>query len=503
MQNGNWDALMYTTVFLMMVWMAGRTCKLFLLPPIVGEIIIGIVMGPHVLDIMSHSESAETILSTFGTIGVTMIIMESGMHVNFNKVYRLGWRVWSIGLIGTLVPMGIGILSFYLFSNSIYPDAFVSAIIITPASVGVSLRVLISMRKLNTDFGQAIIIAAYEDDLGSLILFIILRNVSQDGAKPIDVILPVMSALVFVIGAGLASVYIAPALFHHILKHFEHRPDHSYYLRDDIHMTLMFVILAFFIVAGHYVGSHLLGAFLAGVVMSRVVRTFLLWETQVKSVMSWLLRLFFSATVAFSIPIDVMMSWDVVWKGFIVGIICVVVKIIPTLHLSSPNRWIVGIALVGRGEFSYIIAEYAITEELITYTMYSVIVWGLLISTLIAPIVLQILLRRVNTHHITSQTVGKRSACRMVMEGHTHIGIPKEISDIIDRLGFDIADAQIQDDQRVIKESYIIYPHNPNELITEEHYDEIREAIQNAYNDPKMQVYFEPIQLIHEGLVTF
>ena len=163
--------------------------------------------------------------------------------------------------------------------------------------------------------------------------------------------------------------------------------------------------------------------------MSRVVRTFLLWETQVKSVMSWLLRLFFSATVAFSIPIDVMMSWDVVWKGFIVGIICVVVKIIPTLHLSSPNRWIVGIALVGRGEFSYIIAEYAITEELITYTMYSVIVWGLLISTLIAPIVLQILLRRVNTHHITSQTVGKRSACRMVMEGHTHIGIPKEISD--------------------------------------------------------------------------
>lgn len=74
MGNSEWENLAFTTVFLASIYLVGRLAKAVMLPPIVGEIIIGIVLGPYVLNIVPFSDIEEgSIFSVFGNLGVVLL----------------------------------------------------------------------------------------------------------------------------------------------------------------------------------------------------------------------------------------------------------------------------------------------------------------------------------------------------------------------------------------------------------------------------------------------
>ena len=90
-----------------------------------------------------------------------------------------------------------------------------------------------------------------------------------------------------------------------------------------------------------------------------VPRSMLVWKRQVKRIANWLVRLFFAATVAFAIPVSVMMSPAAIWKGMVVGAVaCVLTKTVSGVFVGE-TRWVVGWAMVGRGEFAYLVADTA------------------------------------------------------------------------------------------------------------------------------------------------
>lgn len=65
---------------------------------------------------------------------------------------KLGLPVIIIGVTGTIFPIGLGLLALWLMGIDIFPGGIAAAIAIAPASVGISLRVLLNFRKLNSDF---------------------------------------------------------------------------------------------------------------------------------------------------------------------------------------------------------------------------------------------------------------------------------------------------------------------------------------------------------------
>ena len=52
--------------------------------------------GVHIPDIWSFA----------GTVGVTLLIMESGMHINFDKVRQIGGKALVVAIIGTPLSLG-------------------------------------------------------------------------------------------------------------------------------------------------------------------------------------------------------------------------------------------------------------------------------------------------------------------------------------------------------------------------------------------------------------
>jgi len=254
-----WLLTLQTVLFIFAIWAAGDFSKAFLLPPIISEILIGIIMGPHVLNIVPFTDVSETSLfSVLGTLGVTLLIAHLGLHVNVAKIKTIGLKASIIGVIGTILPTSLGMLLFWAFGYKLYPEAFIGGIAITPASVSVAMRVLFSMRKLNTIYGQTILTAAYIDDFLSIMLFIFITNITLKTPSFVNTGLPIIGAFLF---AGIAIVFaltFMPIYINKVLDCLAQKCE-NFNNRDKIHMMAFFIFLIGYSIIGHYIGSHLLG----------------------------------------------------------------------------------------------------------------------------------------------------------------------------------------------------------------------------------------------------
>jgi Kef-type K+ transport system membrane component KefB len=488
-----WIVLLQTVAFMFAIWFAGDISKYLLLPPIISEIIVGVILGPEIFNIVpfvNHSETSVFVI--LGTIGVTLLIMHSGIHANIKKIKIIGKKASLIGIIGTLVPMTMGFAVFWLLGYRSFEQSFIACISITPASVSIAMRALMSLRKLNTSYGQAILTAANIDDFLAILLFIGLNNMTKDNITFVSAGLPILGAIIFVIIGIVLAVYVFPSFLNNML--FKITKKWKIHIRDKIHMVLLFVLLICYSVIGHYIGSHYIGAFLAGLTFSQVQRSIILWRLNIKPIMSWLLRFFFAATVAFKIPVTILFTSNAWWQGIIIAGVCIVSKLVSALHMGK-NKWIIGWALVSRGEFSFLIAEFALEEQIIDQELFSVIVWGLIISTLIAPIVLQYNIKKQTNVNVIDD---HRVSYQLILEGNHHDGILFEVFNTIANEGYFLTDAVINTDGINDKDVIMIRKNN-NDNITDDDLVELTKVLDDAVADPYIKIMFKSIEKVREG----
>jgi Kef-type K+ transport system membrane component KefB len=88
-------------------------------PPLVGEILIGVLLGPTVLgralpelqqaifpvDVIQHS-----MLETVSWFGVLFLLLETGLEVDASAAWRQRGPALRIGIIGVIVPLALGTL---------------------------------------------------------------------------------------------------------------------------------------------------------------------------------------------------------------------------------------------------------------------------------------------------------------------------------------------------------------------------------------------------------
>lgn len=478
-----------TSIFFSIIWAVSRTFKAIELSPLPGEILAGYLLGPKNLDFVPFTqEDTESLLSVLGNIGVNLIIVESGLHVNLKKLRLIGVKALLIGILGTIIPIGLGMLVLWLLDFNVYPEAFTSAIILTPASVSVAIRTLISTNTLNSTFGQAIVMAAYVDDFLAIIAFIVIKNLNNGTIKFMTVGFPILMCLIFIVVGLLLAAYVYPIIIPKFLKLFEHNRSRSFELRDEIHICIMFFVIGIYYYVGDLIGSSLLGSFLAGVSFFKVRRSMLLWRMYIKMILSWLVRLFFSATIAFLIPGSSMIKLEIILKGLIVGVVCIVSKLLATLHMGK-DKFIIGWALVSRGEFSFLVAEFAIEKNIIDDNQLSILVWGLLLSTFISPIVLKCLINRRKKNTKLDEHIHQGSYL-MTVTGNHHQDLLEEVTRVLHDIGFDIETITVNSDGDHDQELIKVKPRNRE---TEIDVNNIKKEILEAVNDDNMILTFVPV----------
>merc|ERR1719424_2284090 len=197
--------------------------------------------------------------------------------------------------------------------------------------------------------------------------------------------LPAIIGVIAMTGTVIfAATYAEPVILG-IVAMAPKKPEKKLSPEDELLFFVMMVMVIVFGTGFFYTGTHLWGCFMAGMCLAKLHVAHHVWVKQTKRVTSWMIRIFFACTVAFSIPIGQLLSLEAFWKGTIMGIgPCIATKVLCAFW-TGKMKFIIGWAMVGRAEFAYLIAQLAASSNMMSAEVFSVVIWSLLYATVFAP----------------------------------------------------------------------------------------------------------------------
>jgi len=293
--------------------------------------------------------------------------------------------------------------------------------------------------------------------------------------------------LVFVFGSIPISIYIVPVVLDKI-KH-KIRPNTGEHLEmhDEVMLFCLFSTAILLSYLSSLFSSPLLGMFTTGVLYCKVISTHKVWKHQIKRIYHWLKRIFFSASIGFSIPVKSMVSARSFGLGFLlsaIGGICG--KLLPCLILKE-NKFLVGWAMAARGEFGFLMANtyYQITyndSKVFSEKNYSIVLWSLMITCFTAPLIFQQLIKRRQKQK--KPQVKRKFSIRIF--GERHHSMQKDLKDALENMHLELTHLT-QDNKEGNQVEFVLKVSGGAKE------EEIRDKLQKALGDNSESIIFEDV----------
>src|SRR5437763_8067714 len=165
-------------LFAIFVWakIFGELFERLSLPAVLGEILAGIVLGPHATQLITPSEN----IYAFAELGAIFVLFTAGLETSPQDLLRVGRESLRVALAGVIVPFVLGFLYMRLRGDATHEAIFVAAAMVA-TSVAITARVLSDMHLLNARFARIIIGAAVFDDILGMILLAIVSGMATGG----------------------------------------------------------------------------------------------------------------------------------------------------------------------------------------------------------------------------------------------------------------------------------------------------------------------------------
>jgi Kef-type K+ transport system membrane component KefB len=361
-------------------------------PPVVGELLAGIVLGPTALGWLEPSQ----VIRMLAEIGIILLLFEAGLETDIRQLARSGGKALAVAFSGFVWPFVLGFLvSFWFFGRPLLESLFIGGTL-TATSIGITIRVLTDLRRQHAHEAQLVLGAAVIDDILGVVLLALLYEFSTGGG------INLMNAgrvLLFIAIFFLLAPIVA-RLISLIIRRFEQVSQMPGLIPSSV-----ICLVLFFAWLSHKVGApELLGGFAAGLALSR--RFFLPFglalhhdsdfaeriDQQMRPIIYLFVPIFF-VMVGLSLNLRTI-DWSspFIWT-FSLSLIGVALagKLISALFISE--RWLVrlavGLAMVPRGEVGLIFAELGRTSGIFGNDVYAALVIVIAFTTISAPLLLK------------------------------------------------------------------------------------------------------------------
>lgn len=397
-------------LFFVSLYIAGDViCRRWLriVPPLVGQILVGIAFGPEGWDVLPDTSFTFVLL---GNVGLVLLILQAGLEMDIGILRLIGPRGVWIAIVGSILPIGIGIgLTVALGYDA--KTAIATGCCFGPTSAGIAMGVLGPCGVLRKPIGQLIVAAAIVDDMIALIVLSQLGALTGD-VSVAGIVVPIVSALLWFAVGGAAALHVMPKLTDKLRRCWQTGTervkekgrigsclpsgdtDESQSVQALI--VMMVLLLALLPATFFTQASYLLGAFLAGLSNCRNDKLGEHFSCQFKRIIQWLMRFFFAATIGFQVPVSLFGSGTVLWNGLVLMVaLCGKLAVGPLLtpKLDGKNHWrdcaVVGFSMAGEAEFAFVIAVFGVTNELVSAELYASAVLAILLSTILSPLLLR------------------------------------------------------------------------------------------------------------------
>lgn len=366
-------------------------------PSVLGELLVGIIIGPSILNVFHlpyfsdpHMEEAITHLAE---IGVLLLMFIAGLELHISDLAKSGKVAAMAGLLGVIIPLFLGAGVGLIFNFDVRSALFIG-LILAATSVSISAQTLMELKVLRSRVGVALLGSAVFDDILvvlGLSVFVAMVQSGSDGG----LITILMIALRMVVFLGIASI-LGAWLLPKISEWVEDMP-----ISQGL-VAFAFVSALIYAWAAETLGSMaaITGAFLAGLLLSRT-RVKERIETGISTLAYSVFVPIFFVSVGLSADAR-QISGQILWLFLAMVVVAVIGKVVGaglgarlggfTLRESLQ----LGVGMMSRGEVGLIVASVGILEGLIEQASFSAIVGVVIITTLLTPPLLRQLFSQKN-----------------------------------------------------------------------------------------------------------
>lgn len=408
------------TVFLA-AKIGGEACARINLPPVLGELVGGVVVGVSAFHLIVFPEAvAETsgsliidflqataglqpeaalsvfqgeseVVSVLAELGVIILLFEIGLESDLKELIRVGPQAAVVAVVGVVVPFATGTIGLIaLFGSPTIPAVFAGAAL-TATSIGITAKVLAELQQLSSREGRIIIGAAVLDDVLGIIVLAVVASLAKTGEIEIlNVIYLIIGAAVFLVGSILVGRLLSP-FFVTLVDQLKTRG-------QLIISSLIFAFILAYIAAAIQLEA-ILGAFAAGLILAETTKRKEL-EEQISPIADMLVPVFF-VTVGARTDLSVLNpTVPSNREGLIIAAFLVVVAIIGKVStgfavFGQPgiNRWAIGVGMIPRGEVGLVFAGVGSASGVLSDSLGAAIIVMVILTTFLAPPLLRIVFK--------------------------------------------------------------------------------------------------------------
>ena len=365
--------LLDLTLMLVMAKVAAEIFDRLHIPVVIGEIGVGIVLGPSLLGWVRTGD----IVFFLAEIGVIVLLAQVGMETDIDELRRVGRSSLSVGLIGVIAPMALGYFAATALGESTNTALFVGAAL-TASSIGITARVFGDLRALSTQEARTVLGAAVADDvLGLIILTVVTRIVQQGSVDVATVSSTIGLAVGFLVVAGVIGLFVFPMLLR--------RVGSASKSSSTIPVVGIALILAFSVLADLANLAPIIGAFVAGLGLRKVAV-----HERIERDLSSLGQVFvpvFFLYIGISTDLSSMLDGRVLVVAGLLTVLAIAGKLVAAVGAigTTSDKLVIGFGMMPRGEVGLIFATIGLSVGALNDELYGSILVVVLLTTLFAP----------------------------------------------------------------------------------------------------------------------
>ncbi|WP_428852245.1 monovalent cation:proton antiporter-2 (CPA2) family protein [Imbroritus primus] len=356
--------------------------RMLQLPPMLGYLAVGILIGPHALGLASDSEQTRYLAE----FGVVFLMFSIGLEFSLAKLRAMRRLVFGLGGMQVLCTIALTAPAAVLLSGR-YHLSWQAALALGGAlamsSTAIVSKLLAERMELETAQGRNIISVLLFQDIAVVFLLIVVPALGRD---PGDVMFALALAAAKIVGAFALLLFVGQKLMSRWFHMVAARRSQELFM-----LNLLLITLGMAALTSRLGLSMALGAFLAGMLVSETPYRHQV-EDDIKPFRDVLLGLFF-ITIGMQLDLEVVFDHIVlVLTLLLVSLVFkfLVVTVLARLFGSSSGVAIrTGLGLAQAGEFGLVLLNQIGALKLADPALVQSILAAMLLSMLVAPFLIQ------------------------------------------------------------------------------------------------------------------
>lgn len=396
-------------IILVATRLLGEFSQRLRLPPLVGELAAGIIIGPYVLKLVTPDES----LNVISDLGVFFLMLLAGLQMDPREIRKAGLRGGILSVIAFSLPYvgGFGIAA--LFGLGMLQSMFVG-LLLSITAVPVSTIVLMQFGILETKLGNTVITAAVINDIFSLVVLSIVLQLHGANGAEVNIMETTINSVIK-ISLFIGGIFLVDVLFRKANVWFQRRGTYFFeklHTKEAAFGILLISTILVSVIAQVVIGLHfIIGTFFSGLIVYKEIIRKENFE-RVYGIISAISFGFF-APIFFAV-IGININMDSIANNLPFFIVLAIVAVITKvgggyigsrlIKFSKDESLAIAFLMNGRGMVELVIASIGFSSGIIDSTIFSITVTIGWVTTILAPI-----LSRPYVMKIKSQSTNKPS----------------------------------------------------------------------------------------------